>query len=454
MEKVAIPNPAAGNALVIGQELDWLAEIIAGRLAPYTQSPDTPETLWDIIPPDLEDDGSIYASIVAHYGFGFPERLVLILSLAPHVRPGILDRFFIRNQYDRGYTEFGGILGSTHGGFIPTGETALFLLSGSDIDTRLMLEPLFGPRHAFNTHSILQLGETRREEPYLSGPLILSREYKELLTSGEYYRPVFSAGFPARLITTPLDWEDLALDKTVRVQINEILTWIQHEEMLMNGWGLNRQLKKGYRCLFYGPSGTGKTLTATLLGKVTGKDVYRADLSMMISKYIGETEKNLSGLFDQAENKGWILFFDEADALFGRRVDAGSSNDRSANQQIAYLLQRLEDYNGLVILATNFETSLDTAFTRRFESMVHFPAPDADQRLQLWERHFRNRQYTFENPGLLPGIAEKYPLSGGKIINVLRYCCIKAVERGSTEVKVEELLRGIRRELYKDGKTG
>jgi SpoVK/Ycf46/Vps4 family AAA+-type ATPase len=174
---------------------------------------------------------------------------------------------------------------------------------------------------------------------------------------------------------------------------------------------------------------------------------------MMISKYIGETEKNLSGLFDQAENKGWILFFDEAESLFGKRVEANTSNDRSANQQIAYLLQRLEDYNGVVILASNFESGLDEAFTRRFESMVHFPSPDADQRLQLWENYFRGQRYSLEQPELLPAVAEKFELSGGKIINVLRYCCIKAVERGAELIRTDELLYGIRRELYKDGKT-
>jgi hypothetical protein len=435
------------NAATLEQELQWLSEVIALRLADYGA------VYEDLTAPDLHADHSTYAGIIKHYRFSFPERLILILSLAPHIRPSILDKFFIRNKYERGYTEFGGVLGSTHGGFIPTGETALFLLAGEQLRTRLLLEPVFGPRHAFSRHNILQLGSARSEEPYLSGPIILSREYKELFTSGQYYQPVFSAGFPARLITTPLDWEDLAIENTVRVKINEILTWIKHEALLMDEWGLGRKLKKGYRCLFYGPSGTGKTLTATLLGKVTGKDVYRADLSMMISKYIGETEKNLSGLFDQAENKGWILFFDEADALFGKRVEGGSANDRSANQQIAYLLQRLEDYNGVVILATNFETSLDEAFTRRFESMVYFPPPDAEQRLQLWESYFKGQHYHLENPDMLADIAEKYELSGGKIINVLRYSCVKAVERGSTQVRIAEILQGIRQELYKDGKT-
>src|SRR5204863_2251929 len=135
-----------------------------------------------------------------------------------------------------------------------------------------------------------------------------------------------------------------------------------------------------------GPPGTGKTLTAGLLGKEFNKDVYRVDLSQIVSKYIGETEKNLSKIFDRAEHKDWILFFDEADALFGKRTNVQSSHDKYANQEVSYLLQRVEDYAGLLILSSNFKNNLDDAFIRRFHEVVHFPLPDARQRLILWEK--------------------------------------------------------------------
>lgn len=135
---------------------------------------------------------------------------------------------------------------------------------------------------------------------------------------------------------------------------------------------LSKRIKKGYRALFYGPPGTGKTLAATLLGKRFGKSVYRIDLSQMVSKYIGETAKNMSNLFDIAENKNWILFFDEADALFGKCSSESSSHDWYANQDVSYLLQRVEDYNGLVILGSNFKNNFDQAFMRRFQSIIFF----------------------------------------------------------------------------------
>ena len=140
-------------------------------------------------------------------------------------------------------------------------------------------------------------------------------------------------------------------------------------------WQLNRYVSGGYRVLFHGPPGTGKSMTVRLLGKNSGRDVFRVDLSQVVSKYIGETEKNLSRIFDKAELRDWILFFDEADALFGKRTDIKDAHDRFANQEISFLLQRIEDFSGLVILATNLKSNLDEAFLRRFQSVVYFNVP-------------------------------------------------------------------------------
>ena len=133
-----------------------------------------------------------------------------------------------------------------------------------------------------------------------------------------------------------------------------------------------------------GPPGTGKTMTASLLGKEFNKDVYRIDLSQIVSKYIGETEKNLEKIFVKAEHKDWILFFDEADALFGKRSNVQSAHDKYANQEVSYLLQRVEDFSGLIILASNYKTNIDSAFVRRFNAIIHFPMPGHHERFELW----------------------------------------------------------------------
>ena len=226
--------------------------------------------------------------------------------------------------------------------------------------------------------------------------------------------------------------------------------WLKHHQKLELDLVIRRKLKPGYRVLFYGPSGTGKTLTATLLGKHFSKEVYRIDLSQVVSKYIGETEKNLEKVFSKAENKNWILFFDEADALFGKRSNVSSAHDKYANQEVSYLLQRVEDYHGLIILASNFKNNIDQAFIRRFNSIIHFPIPDSNERLAIWQRNIP-ASIPLSKEVLLHMYAQKYELSGSAISNIMQYAALCALSNGQviTEKVIEH---GIRRELIKEDK--
>jgi SpoVK/Ycf46/Vps4 family AAA+-type ATPase len=175
-------------------------------------------------------------------------------------------------------------------------------------------------------------------------------------------------------VTTDRSWDDLALPEDIVKQVEQIKAWLR-QSSLISHTGTEKKLTQGYRSLFYGPQGSGKKLTAALIGKEFDKPVYKIDLSNLVSKYIGETEKNLEILFDRAEGKEWILFFDEADALFGERTGVKDAHDRYSNQEVSYLLQRIEDYNGLVILATNMKSNIDEAFIRRFNLVIRFPLP-------------------------------------------------------------------------------
>ena len=272
------------------------------------------------------------------------------------------------------------------------------------------------------------------------------------MITGKKVRPELSAAFPAHRITTPMNWPDLVLAPPVMAQIQELNTWLAHGDTLMEEWGLAKKIKPGYRALFYGPLGTGKTLTATLLAKASGRDIYRIDLSTIVSKYIGETEKNLSKVFDAASDKNWILFFDEADALFGKRTEVNNSNDRHTNQQTGYLLQRIEYFPGVVILSTNLKANMDGAFTRRFQAMIHFTTPAREQRLQLWKNAFEGT-CELDDAVDLEQLAKDYELTGGAIINVLRYCAMQAISRGSRSVGNDDIVEGIRRELQNDNRT-
>ncbi len=194
-------------------------------------------------------------------------------------------------------------------------------------------------------------------------------------------------------------------------------------------------------------------MTACLLGKSTDHDVYKVDLSLIVSKYIGETEKNLAKVFDQAQSKGWILFFDEADALFGKRIDTQDAHDRYANQEVSFLLQRIETFDGVAILASNRRDDLDVAFARRFESMIYFPIPRAEERLRLWQQGF-SPQTTLEEGLDLNQTAEEYILSGGAIMNVIRYASLQALKAGRSIIAKDDILQGVRREYDKEGKKG
>lgn len=441
------------NANTLLAEMQWLYEVIDTRFKLYWSQESPVQDIFEIAPPDLTNNDSMYAQVVKHYKMGTMERVILLLALAPHVQPHLLDVFYVKNaNYDRGFTEFGGVKGQNHSGFLPTGETVSFVLAANDLAKRFSLLEIFGEDHYFRKYNILKLSGVQGDEPFLSGVLTISVEYLNYFTTGTSHKPDYNVNFPAKRISTQLDWSDLVLDDDTLEEVMEIRDWIEYGDKLLNEWGMNKKIKPGYRSLFYGPPGTGKTLTASLLGKSAGLDVYRIDLSMVVSKYIGETEKNLSNIFDQAQNKNWILFFDEADALFGKRTQTSSSNDRHANQEVSYLLQRVEDFPGVVILATNLKANLDEAFTRRFQSMIYFAMPNPLQREKLWKQAF-SEHTRLASDVKLTEIADKYEMAGGAIINVSRYSSLLALKRGTNEILMKDIVTGIRKEFGKDGKT-
>ena len=379
----------------------------------------------------------------------FDERMVVMLALMPHVCPQILDIFFVQNKnFDRQYTEFGGWKGLSHGGFLPTGETASFILAGEDTEKRKGVIRFFQKDHWFYTKNILRLEGAGEGEPFLSGQLRVSEEFLSRVLLDKEYKPDYNIGFPAKRITTQLEWEDMILDYQVATELEEINVWISSGKTVMEDWGLSRILKAGYRSLFYGPPGTGKTLAATLLGKKNEMDVYRIALSMIVSKYIGETEKNLAKVFDLAENRNWILFFDEADALFGKRTSTNTSNDRHANQEVAYLLQRIEDFPGMVILATNLRSNIDEAFSRRFQSVIYFPMPTEEQRAELW-RNMLPRKWLGKDAEELITMAAEMELSGGSITNVVRRCALRMIQSKKKQLDKVMLKEALQKEKIK-----
>jgi hypothetical protein len=251
----------------------------------------------------------------------------------------------------------------------------------------------------------------------------------------------------AQRVETNAGWDALVLPEPQLEMLHEIATQMRHRSRVYNAWGFGGASGRGLgiTTLFAGASGTGKTTAAEVLAHELKLDLYRIDLSQVVSKYIGETEKSLRRIFDAAEEGGALLFFDEADALFGRRTEVKDSHDRYANIEVSYLLQRMEQYRGLAVLATNMKQALDTAFLRRIRFVVHFPFPDAALREQIWRRAIPKQAPT---EAVDVKQLARLSVTGGNIRNIALSAAFLAVEAGEP-IRMNHLLEAARGEYLK-----
>ncbi len=379
------------------------------------------------------------------------EGVILLMALVPHVLPGFYDEILKELYPDGGeFPQWGGVKEEQYRSMQPTGETIQHILAGSKMERRLQLQKYFQDDHWFYKKQLLYISSVKEGMPFMSGKIIIPPESLNLLMFGEIMKPRFGPDFPAKELSTLMEWDDLVLHHNTLDQISQMRLWIKHKDALREDWGLAKRLSPGYKALFYGPSGTGKTLTASLLGKEFKRPVYRIDLSQVVSKYIGETEKNLEKIFIRAENKEWVLFFDEADSIFGKRSTTRSAQDRFANQSVSYLLQRIEYFNGVVILASNYKNNIDQAFIRRFNSIIMFVKPDAEQRLRLWEMGIPKKIKIKKE--ILAQVADNYELTGAQINNAIAYSCLQIVEKNKKSMSLEDILKAIKTEYLKEEK--
>lgn len=252
-------------------------------------------------------------------------------------------------------------------------------------------------------------------------------------------------------------WDDLVLPPATRTVLEEIRARVAYRTLVYEQWGFDRKLAlgKGLHLLFSGPPGTGKTMAADVLANEFEMSLYKIDLSAVVSKYIGETEKNLGEIFHEGETSNAILFFDEADALFGKRSEVKDAHDRHANIEVGYLLQRMEQYSGIVILSTNFRRNMDDAFTRRLHYCVDFPLPEKPERLKIWQRIWP--QDTPLSADLdLDFLAERLEIAGGYIRNIALAAAFMAAgetrqRKGKPEISMSHLIHATRREYQKMG---
>ena len=264
----------------------------------------------------------------------------------------------------------------------------------------------------------------------------------------------------AKKIDVRHTWDDLVLPDDQIAQLHEMCDQMRYRPLVLGEWGFDRKLSlgKGLNALFAGPSGTGKTMAAEVIAGGLGLDLYKIDLSTVVSKYVGETEKNLERIFGAARNSNAILFFDEADALFGKRSEVRDAHDRYANVEISYLLQKMEEYDGLVILTTNLSKNIDDAFMRRMHFTVEYPYPEEEARRRIWQIAFPDGAPLAQEVDL-DWLADRYRLTGGNIRNVALTAAFLAARDGSTQdnpggkvIGMEHLLWATRREFQKMGR--
>jgi hypothetical protein len=381
------------------------------------------------------------------------EAIGITLCLLPVIYPDFLDNY-IRQEFGQegDFPLPGGVRGTQHRGILPTGETWAFFCCGNDGEKRITFIQSI-PQYLSHPQALLNIEGAPAGEPFLAGRLEFSAYFrKQFQHHSLIYEQRFSNMALGGFIETGLSLQDLVLPESVTASINEILYWQAFQENKQDNQAFARRIKQGLKVMFFGKPGTGKTQTAAILAADLKKRIYRIDLSQIVSKYIGETEKNLSRIFEAAESRQWILFFDEGDALFGKRTSVNSSNDRYANQEVAYLLQRMEDFEGIIIVSTNLRENIDAAFLRRFQIIVEFPMPGKTERKEIWKKLFS------ELPGYTVSMSEaeweeitKIELSGGGITNIVNYALLKA-NYLKTGLHFPLIKEGIVRELRKENR--
>jgi len=377
------------------------------------------------------------------------EVIILLMALLPRLDPSLLKRIFLEFPssvlFDYCVTNDNGRL------FYPTIQTVQYILGGESISERLKALDYFDPNSVLIKEELIVLSGSS-EHSSTNSQISVHQEAFNTIIFGVEVLPKMSNDFPAELLQTRRSWDDLILPKITLNEIKSIEDWYNSSRILMEDWDMQKKLKPGFRVLFYGEPGTGKTLAASLLGKYTERPVFRVDVSMLVSKYIGETEKHLAKLFDKAENKNWILFFDEADAIFGKRTNVRDAHDKYANQEVSYLLQRIETFSGLIILASNFKNNMDKAFTRRFHSCIKFNNPKYEERLRIWQQNLP-AQLQLKDINL-EQIAKRYELTGSNIMNVIQDVSLKTIasQEPDYRVSLEVFLESIKKEYVKEDK--
>lgn len=440
-----------GNLKSVSEELKWIRKIIDYRLS--HNSEDYSDDNIVNLPPDLINQDDPYSKFITENNYDVAERILLGLTLASTFQPNLLISFIEEFDNLNLRLQFGGVIKDKGLNFTPSLRTALFLLAGNDKNLFAKYFELFHLKHPLFVQGVIELDNFYKENNRLKFQISLNDAFLEHFLSGNSPKLDEGENFPAKLGTSKIDFEDLVLSEECHNQLKDILKYLEVRKKLFAMEGVAKLVKTSYVAVFTGEPGTGKTITAKTLGKKLNLPVYVVNLARVVSKYIGETEKNLERIFDRFNDKDCILFFDEADALFGKRTEVKDSKDRYANQEVAFLLQKIEEFNGVVILASNvhdINKVFDKAFQRRIRRTITFDFPSENERLLLWQKAL---PVSFEySPDLVVNLATNYQLTGASINNIIADTLIDAVYNESSIITFELLKPSMEIEYNKSGR--
>ncbi len=439
------------NVLAINSGIKWLQHLIKERMNALIKGESVLAEESKISElPDFNKKTMIQ-KLLDEYGNSEIEIVLVLLSFASWFRPvSLSDMVVLAPGSDMRFVEPGGMYRKSNSRFIPTLQTAVFLLAGTDSILQGYYHTILCS-HKFFREGILHLRTLNSVDSFPMEQIIEPDiGYYHYLINGKKPRMDVSPDFPASLLQTNKTIDDLILKPTTKAQLDIIMNYAKVKEKLFKKEGVNEKISQGFLALLYGPPGTGKTFSVAVLSKQLGVEAYRVDLSRIVSKYIGETEKNLEKVFTRFEDKNCILMFDEADALFGKRTEVKDAKDRFANQEVAYLLQRIETFPGLVILCSNYNQNLDTAFKRRILTSIFYAQPDKDEREILWRRSLPSC-FSFEDYELPMKLANSYSLTGANIGNVVKLWCIQAESKGEAVLTMAGVEPFIHMEMNKEG---
>lgn len=430
------------NIACVSSELDWLVCRIDNLL-------NKDSNVFLPLPP--LKTGTAYEKLVTENQLTDTDRVMLNLAFASTFKPSILAPFALLFKTPEKQSRFCGLVKEETARFYPTVRTAIFLLAGDDEELIDYYLCHFNSRHRLFTSNILLTHSTKENNSFLEHELLFNEQFLPAILHGDAPGLDGDAGFPARKSNRTHTMSDVILDEKTMTELKKLYRFARNMKKL---WALPEggKYRQNFIGIFSGDPGTGKSHTAEAIGNELNLPVYKVNFAQLVSKYIGETEKNLERVFDRFSGQPNILFFDEAESIFSKRIEVKDSHDKHANNEQSFLLQKIEEYNGIVILATNVQNLsqyFDKAFQRRIRQIVTFNFPEHPERVRLWQNAL-GVPFRYEE-GLVDRLAKNYQFSGGGIYNIISEGIIEALDRG-TEVITFDLLETAMIDEFK--KTG